>query len=272
MEYGRPYHYGLEAGSKPELLAVMAMLEDEEALIICNGYKDEEYIETALLASKLGRHVILVVEKPSELPLIRGSREKMGVRPRIGIRSRLSATRGRALGGLGRRPVEVRPLRRATCWTPWPSCASTTCSTRSSCSTSTSAARSPPSARSRTACARRPRSTSNLVADGRAARLPGRGRRPGGGLRRLADELHLVAQLHAPGVRQRHRLRRHGGVRRQGRAAPDDRLRVGPGHRGPPRGADHRRAGRLRVRGRQAAEEAAGGRRAVAQEPVRDLP
>ncbi len=89
--YGRPYHYGLEAGSKPELLAVMAMLEDEDALIICNGYKDEEYIETALLASKLGRHVILVVEKPSELPLIRQMAVKMGVRPRIGVRSRLSA-------------------------------------------------------------------------------------------------------------------------------------------------------------------------------------
>jgi arginine decarboxylase len=89
--YGRPYHFGLEAGSKPELLAVMAMLEDEEAIIICNGYKDEEYIETALLASKLGRHVILVVEKPSELPLIRQMSLKMGVRPRLGVRSRLSA-------------------------------------------------------------------------------------------------------------------------------------------------------------------------------------
>ena len=89
--YGRPYHFGLEAGSKPELLAVMAMLEDEDALIICNGYKDEEYIETALLASKLGRHVILVVEKPSELPLIRQMSLRMGVRPRIGVRSRLSA-------------------------------------------------------------------------------------------------------------------------------------------------------------------------------------
>ncbi|HSS48971.1 MAG TPA: biosynthetic arginine decarboxylase [Thermoanaerobaculia bacterium] len=89
--YGRPYHYGLEAGSKPELLAVMAMLEDEDALIICNGYKDEEYIETALLASKLGRHVILVVEKPSELPLIRQMSLRMGVRPRLGVRSRLSA-------------------------------------------------------------------------------------------------------------------------------------------------------------------------------------
>jgi arginine decarboxylase len=91
VEYGRRYHFGLEAGSKPELLAVMAMLEDEEALIICNGYKDEEYIETALLATRLGRHVILVVEKPSELPLIHEISKKIGVPPRIGIRSRLSA-------------------------------------------------------------------------------------------------------------------------------------------------------------------------------------
>ncbi|MES1211670.1 MAG: arginine decarboxylase, partial [Acidobacteriota bacterium] len=93
VEYGRPYHFGLEAGSKPELLAVMALLDDEDALIICNGYKDEEYIETALLASRLGLHVILVVEKPSELPLIRDIALRLGIKPRIGIRSRLS-TRG----------------------------------------------------------------------------------------------------------------------------------------------------------------------------------
>ncbi|MFL6203077.1 MAG: biosynthetic arginine decarboxylase, partial [Thermoanaerobaculia bacterium] len=93
VEYGRPYHFGLEAGSKPELLAVMALLDDEDALIICNGYKDQEYIETALLASRLGRHVVLVVEKPSELPLIRDIAQRLGIRPRIGIRSRL-ATRG----------------------------------------------------------------------------------------------------------------------------------------------------------------------------------
>jgi arginine decarboxylase len=91
VEYGRPYHFGLEAGSKPELLAVMAMLDDEEALIVCNGYKDEEYVETALLASKLGRKIILVVEKPSELPLIREIAQRTGVKPRLGIRSRLSA-------------------------------------------------------------------------------------------------------------------------------------------------------------------------------------
>src|SRR5262245_52049173 len=65
IEFGRSFHYGLEAGSKPELLAIMAIHQDDEALIICNGYKDEEDIETALLASKMGKTVILVVEKPS---------------------------------------------------------------------------------------------------------------------------------------------------------------------------------------------------------------
>jgi arginine decarboxylase len=90
---GRPYNYGLEAGSKPELLAVMAMLDCEGSLIICNGYKDAEYIETALLCSKLGRTVVLVVEKPSELALIRDVSQRVGVRPIIGIRAKL-ATRG----------------------------------------------------------------------------------------------------------------------------------------------------------------------------------
>jgi len=93
LQAGRPFHYGLEAGSKPELLATMALLEDPEALILCNGYKDEEYVETALLASKLDRKVILVVEKLSELPLIATVSERLGVRPRIGIRFKLS-TRG----------------------------------------------------------------------------------------------------------------------------------------------------------------------------------
>ena len=91
LEAGRPYHFGLEAGSKPELLAVLGMLEDEEAVVICNGYKDEEYIETALLGSKLGRRIILVVEKFSELPLIAEVGERTGVRPRLGIRARLAA-------------------------------------------------------------------------------------------------------------------------------------------------------------------------------------
>lgn len=93
VDAGKPYGYGLEAGSKPELLAVMAMVDDPEALIICNGYKDEEYVETALYASKLGRRVVMVVEKPSELPLIAEVSRKTGIPPRLGMRVRLS-TRG----------------------------------------------------------------------------------------------------------------------------------------------------------------------------------
>lgn len=92
-QYGRPYHYGLEAGSKPELLAVLALLEDEQALIVCNGYKDEEYVESALLASKLGRNILLVVEKFSELQLIADLGKRHNIRPRLGIRAKL-ATRG----------------------------------------------------------------------------------------------------------------------------------------------------------------------------------
>jgi len=90
-QFGRPYHYGLEAGSKPELLAVMGILDDDDALIVCNGYKDEEYIETALLCSKLGRKVLIVVEKFSELELIATTARKIGVRPRIGIRIKLTS-------------------------------------------------------------------------------------------------------------------------------------------------------------------------------------
>ncbi|MGA9522003.1 MAG: biosynthetic arginine decarboxylase [Myxococcaceae bacterium] len=91
VETGKKYQYGLEAGSKPELLAVMALLDDEEGLIICNGYKDEEYVETALYASKLGRHVILVVEKPTELALIAEVSRRLNITPRIGARVRLSS-------------------------------------------------------------------------------------------------------------------------------------------------------------------------------------
>ena len=91
IEYGRPFHYGLEAGSKPELLVIMAIHQDDQSLIICNGYKDEEYIETALLASKMGKTVILVVEKPSELEQIHRVSERLGIKPSLGIRARLSS-------------------------------------------------------------------------------------------------------------------------------------------------------------------------------------
>jgi arginine decarboxylase len=91
VEFGRPYDFGLEAGSKPELLLSIALQENPKALIVCNGYKDREYIETALFATKLGRQVFIVVEKLTELPLILQESERLQVRPNIGLRVKLSS-------------------------------------------------------------------------------------------------------------------------------------------------------------------------------------
>jgi arginine decarboxylase len=93
VDAGAPYHYGLEAGSKGELLIVLGMNTDPEALTICNGYKDEEFLRLALLGRKLGRKVIVVIEKLSELPHLLRLAEEMGVDPMIGLRSKLT-TRG----------------------------------------------------------------------------------------------------------------------------------------------------------------------------------
>src|SRR5215211_8968316 len=149
LSFGRPYNFGLEAGSKPELLAVMAMATNGTP-IICNGFKDAEYIETAMLAQKIGRTIIPVVEKYTELELILHYAEKVGVRPLIGMRVKLAARGG------GR----------------WQS------------------------------------------SGGYRARIPRRRRRPGRGLRRLADELRVEHELHPSGVRQRRRLPHPDGVRR----------------------------------------------------------
>ena len=90
FKFGRPYHFGLEAGSKPELLAVLA-IADNETPIICNGFKDDEYIEMVMLAKKIGRQIIPVVEKYSELDLIVKYAKKVGVRPVIGLRVKLAS-------------------------------------------------------------------------------------------------------------------------------------------------------------------------------------
>ncbi len=92
FQYGRPYGFGLEAGSKPELLAVMA-IADNETPLICNGFKDDEYIEMVMLAKKIGRQIIPVVEKYTELGLIVKHSERVGVKPVIGLRVKL-ASRG----------------------------------------------------------------------------------------------------------------------------------------------------------------------------------
>ncbi len=90
--YGTKFNIGLEAGSKPELHAVLATNIADNALIICNGYKDQNYIELALLAQKMGRRIYLVVEKLHELHLIAEIAQRLNLRPNIGIRIKLSST------------------------------------------------------------------------------------------------------------------------------------------------------------------------------------
>ena len=92
VSHGKKFNIGLEAGSKPELHAVLAINIDENALIICNGYKDEDYIELALLAQKMGRRIYLVVEKLNELTLIAEVAKRLKIMPNIGIRIKLSSS------------------------------------------------------------------------------------------------------------------------------------------------------------------------------------
>lgn len=89
VTHGKKFNIGLEAGSKPELHAVLATNIAENALIICNGYKDENYIELALLAQKMGRRIYIVVEKLNELKLIATIAKRIGIKPNIGIRIKL---------------------------------------------------------------------------------------------------------------------------------------------------------------------------------------
>lgn len=91
VKYGEKYKYGLEAGSKPELLIVLAQLKTPGAMVICNGYKDSEYIETALLAQRLGQTPIVVIEKLNEVDLVIQASKKLGIKPLVGVRAKLTA-------------------------------------------------------------------------------------------------------------------------------------------------------------------------------------
>ena len=96
VKFGQPFNIGLEAGSKPELHAILAILDNPEALLVCNGYKDEAFIRLALMSQKLGKKVFIVVEKLDELALIEKVAKELGVQPNIGLRIKLvSAGQGR---------------------------------------------------------------------------------------------------------------------------------------------------------------------------------
>ena len=90
VEMGRNFQYGLEAGSKPELLIALSCMTTADALVTCNGYKDSEYIETALLAQQLGTRTIIIIEKLHEIDLVLQAAKKLDIKPIVGVRARLS--------------------------------------------------------------------------------------------------------------------------------------------------------------------------------------
>src|SRR5581483_3664152 len=93
LDFGKPFHFGLEAGSKPELLAVLAITNGVDTPIICNGFKDDEFIKMTVLARKIGKQIIPVIEKFTELETLVRYAEDLNVRPALGVRVKL-ATRG----------------------------------------------------------------------------------------------------------------------------------------------------------------------------------
>ena len=91
VDFGRAYGFGLEVGSKPELLIALAVLDTPDAYLICNGFKDRAYIELALLGQQLGRNPVLVIDRRSELQAVIDTAGALGVRPRLGLRARLQS-------------------------------------------------------------------------------------------------------------------------------------------------------------------------------------
>ena len=91
VEFGQPFQFGLEAGSKPELLIALALLKTANCPLICNGYKDKEYIETAILSRRLGKNTIIVLEQLEEVELVINAARELGVAPVVGVRAKLTS-------------------------------------------------------------------------------------------------------------------------------------------------------------------------------------
>ncbi|NJL45910.1 MAG: biosynthetic arginine decarboxylase [Leptolyngbyaceae cyanobacterium SM2_3_12] len=99
VRFGKPHQFGLEAGSKPELLIALATLDTPGALLICNGYKDKDYIETAMLGQRLGQQPIIVIEQLNEVELAIAASQRLNIRPVLGVRAKLS-TKGSGRWGI----------------------------------------------------------------------------------------------------------------------------------------------------------------------------
>jgi arginine decarboxylase len=113
VQFGNKHGVGLECGSKPELQAVLGLAESTEHLIVCNGYKDEEFMRLALMGQKLGHQVFIVIEQLSEIDVLLSVADELGVTPNRGHPHQARVERLRALEGERRREVQVRSQRRA---------------------------------------------------------------------------------------------------------------------------------------------------------------
>ena len=207
LDAGKPFDFGLEVGSKPELFAGLALQSQLGSLIVCNGYKDANFIRMALLGTKLNKKVIMVVEKLEELRQIIALSRQLGVEPLIGIRTRLLSrgagkwaesagenakfglTTGRVAGrhrnAQGGKP---RPLLQAAAF-PY----------RLAGAGHSHRQEGGPGGRAL---------LRQALQDGVPDRIPRRRRRAGRGLRRQPVRLRQLDQLHAPGICQRHHLLR----------------------------------------------------------------
>ena len=205
----------------------LALQENPEALILCNGYKDRGFIETALLAQKLGRKVIITVDRMNEVDTIINASRELGIKPRDrGAGAAVHQGRGQ-VGGVHRRPLQVRPHHHRDG------------GDGGEAAPGGDAGLAPAAALPhRVADHRHPRHQGRAARGqphlrgaaraGREHALHGLRRRPGRGLRRQPDQLPLLGELHLAGVRGRHRQPGRRGLQRQGRAPPGHRHRVGP--------------------------------------------
>ena len=205
IDAGKPYHFGLEAGSKPELMAALAIHSDPESLIVCNGYKDNLFIQNALLGRKLGKKIIMVVEKLEELAAILQVSREVGVEPLIGLRVRLQSK------GAGKWATSGGENAKFGLSTADLVAASETLKNEglAHCLQLVHFHVGVAGAGHRHHQARRPRGGAVLREarqDGASARLSGRRRRPRRGLRRVAHGVRQLHQLLAQRVRAGHRL------------------------------------------------------------------
>ena len=224
VDAGQEFHFGLEAGSKPELIAALAMHKDLESLIVCNGYKDRAYIRSAMMGRRLGKSVIIVVEKIEELEQTIRIAKEMGVEPHIGIRVRLHSK------GSGKWTTSGGEDAKFGLDTANLVCASELLKAEgfAHCLKLVHfhvGSQVPDISTIKRAVREAARYYAKLSKLGHELGYLDVGGGLGRGLRRLAHQLRQLDQLFAPGIRQRRRLEHHGRVRLGESRASGDRQR-----------------------------------------------